>query len=270
MFDFPTFSKMLCRVLLNRRFFSAVVSSATPSAASIPDGSLSRVPSLEPPVSRGFKSWKTLGIFLAANVIPIGAAYVYFSAAIEAREKELDAFQALPNAPVDLIISEVCLVTKSADTCLLLSCNSLISSITPHAPEDQTLEMISELPISSFKYDPLVDVLTARYVGDASPLTSIHFAVPNLSLATLGDSPTLIYSSKDRGGLVTVTGEWEVVDDERMRDYYWRNRWGSKKDASLVKFKPLKVSLQSSRKPEDSIPRMVCIFRDSKWRKEIL
>ena len=153
-----------------------------------------------------------------------------------------------------------------ADTCIVMKPTGSVSNITPHPPEDQTLELLSELPLASFKYDPLVDVLTARYVGESSHLSAIHFG---LLAAAVQDKEvvTLIYSCKDRGELITMTGECSIVTDQRLKDYYWRARWGSKDGSVLVSMRPKRVTLQSSRKPEDSVSPMVCERRANQWIK---
>ena len=205
---------------------------------------------------------------LLANAIPIYGAYAYFKASVEAREKELLAFQSLTNASTDQIIREVKLVTKFADTCLLLTPSGSIASVSPHPPEEQSLELLSEVTLGGIKYDPLVDVLTAKFTGEALPLRSILFGISSHALTSLGQHPTLVYSSKDRGELVTVSGTWEAVEDERLRDYYWRARWGDKASTALVRFKPIRVTLQSSRKPEDAIPTMICEL-DVEWKRSL-
>lgn len=249
------------------RFLSVVVPSSV--ASEVPTSFKPRpaIPDTEEPVSKGFKSWKSLGVLFLANAIPIGGAYAYFKASVDAREKELEAFQSLSNASADQVMREVKVVTKFADTCLLLSSGSVLS-VSPHPPEEQTLELIAEVPLGNFKYDPLVDVLTAKYVGDALPLSTIHFGMSSKSVSSLAESPSLIYSSRDRGELVTVSGTWEVVDDERLRDYYWRTRWGDKGSTALVRFKPHRVTLQSSRKPEDTIPPMICEL-NGEWKRSL-
>jgi len=255
---------MLSQLLRQSRRMTSTVATAS-ATSDIPSAFVPRnsTPEAEEIVSKGFKSWKSLGFLLLANAIPIGGGYLYFKASLQAREEQLAAFQSLKSATAEDVIREVHIATKSADTCLMIDPSGLITSVSPHAPEDQTLELIPETQIASFKYDPLVDVLTARYTGETLPLSAIHLGLP--AGTTLGG--TLVYSNRDRGELVALQGKWSVVSDPRLKDYYWRSRWGGKEAASLVRFESEKVTLQSSRKPEDSISPMVCVKKANQWVK---
>ncbi len=48
---------------------------------------------------------------------------------------------------------------------------------------------------------------------------------------------------------VSLTGNMIIIEDERLRRFYWRDRWGSfiskKDDYVLVKFEPSEATINS-------------------------
>ena len=249
-----------------RKPFSTAAVSATDSvplqSAFYPKSSFT---DREPPVSKGFKSWKSLGWFVLANGVPIGAAYWYLQSSITAREKEVADFGVLISGTAGEVAAEISMLCKSADVCLL-SFGSETVSVSPTAPEDQAIHLIPELPLSSYKYDPLLDVLTARSCGDSLPLNSIHLGLPAAVVATLDKKVKLTYLNRMKNVLVTLEADWEQVENDRLVDLYWRSKWGRKDACKLVRLKPIKCVLRSTQGPENEIPPRTILRTSLGWK----
>ena len=212
---------------------------------------------------RGFNSWRALGWFGLANVVPFGAVYWYIKSSIKEREAQLAEMTTTLSGSPQQIASEVALACASADVCLLNFEND-VQSMSPHAPESQAIELLPELPFEQYKYDPLLDVLTAQHVGLNLPMNLVYLGVASDRVASLPTILKFTYVNKQRAELVTLDCEWSVEENDRVRDFYWRRRWGKRSEGRLIKMTPIRCSLKSMR--EDGIPGRVIQRVGEEWR----
>ena len=221
--------------------------------------------------------------FTLMNAIPLGAIAYYLKASIEERQAELERLSNLAGIPAKEVASRIESICKSSSQVVIVSSDSTISPIIPLAPESAPLILTSDELITNIdKTIPgtadVFDSISASYDwSQIVPLRMVHFGVPGKS--SLGNEIhrkkrqcTMVYTGGPMKDLcVSLKGNMTVIEDERLRRFYWRDRWGSfiskKNDYLLVKFEPIEATIKSLNIDESMI-NGVTITRDNnnEWR----
>jgi hypothetical protein len=177
--------------------------------------------------------WLVLG-----NAIPIGALAFFLMESIEQKQKELSQINDLISIPVYDALDRVNSICR-ASTTALLALDDIIAPVDPHQPESAPLILTKDVVVENVEATipgvaSLFDSISAsRDETKRRPLNFIHFGLPADSVAA-----QRLSSSRDRlvkivytGGLksndisVSVTGRASFVDDKRLKEYYFRDRW---------------------------------------------
>lgn len=81
---------------------------------------------------------------------------------------------------------------------------------------------------------------------------------------------TIVYSGGPFGDVsISVRGIATVIDDERLRRFYWRDRWSSfipRDDFVLVKFIPSELSLNTLVGGADLAEGFKLVRVDNEWK----
>ena len=188
---------------------------------------------------------KAAFVFFVANAVPFLAAYYLFKSSVKERERHKKTFaESFMQSDVSLASAKAQELCATAPTVLLLSDSPSVTQVRPQPPETQSLVLPRKFPINAYSYDPLVDVLTAERQDDVIPLDFVHLGLSRDFDQLSQSSATLVYLHPE--ATVTVRGTLQIVEDERLRDFYWRRSWGSPSDGVLVKLQPTQVCVQET------------------------
>ena len=124
----------------------------------------------------------------------------------------------------------------------------------------------------------LFDSITAsRDAKSSSPLSFVHFGLSkNSSIAQRllhkkDRNMSLVYNGGALSDMsVSVTGTAMVVEDERLRRFYWRDRWASyipRDDYILVKFVPTEARINSLNGGEALVDGLRFAREDQDWKR---
>jgi len=195
------------------------------------------------------------------NAIPLAGIAYYLKSSIEERQAELERLSNLTGLPAKEVASRIESICKSATQFTIVSADSVIFPILPHAPEAAPLVLTSDELIANIdKTIPgtsdVFDSISASYDWSQTvPLRMVHFGVSAKSV--LGSNIvrknrkcTIVYTGGPMKDLcVSLKGNMTIIEDERLRRFYWRDRWGSfiskKDDYVLVKFEPSEATIKS-------------------------
>ncbi|KAF4660453.1 hypothetical protein FOL47_007158 [Perkinsus chesapeaki] len=204
---------------------------------------------------KGFRGWKPFAAFLAFNALPIGYAVYYFRNSVENKYKELADNARLAYMNNEQALQAARELTKRASQALLVTPSGEVVNVAPHVPEERALKLPSEPIVKGVPKNQVTDSLMAEYTGERVPFNMIHFAVSSSSLP-FGDLPgsrniSLIYMDASTGRLLTVQGTATEMDDDDMKRFYWRQRWGEymaedKSDYLLLRMRPEVITLRST------------------------
>ena len=220
-------------------------------------------------------------MFSLANALPLGAVIYYLKESISTREDELRRLQDLLTLSPSEALGRVESLCRSATSTFLLKTDRIIP-IQPHSPEsapiiltnDEVVENInSTIPGTSELFD---SITASRDMSRSKPFSFIHFGLPLDS-----DICTAIKKEKDRGICIVYTGSMlgndlsvsvkgtvTFVEDERLRKFYWRDRWNSwinKENLVLVKVLPVEVSVTSLNGGETFIDGVRFLCEGDQW-----
>jgi hypothetical protein len=205
-------------------------------------------------------SWKPFFVFTSLNALPLGAIVYYLKRSIEERRSELaNISDLLEISPLEAA-SRIEGICRSCPNTFLVS-RDQVMPILPHAPESAPLVLAADDLVNNINnaipgVGAVFDSLSAsRDYSKSTPFRQLHFGLSSDSeLAeriNSGDhrKVTLVYN----GGLIpdvslSITGNAVVVEDERLRQYYWRDRWNEwiKKDKYiLIKIVPEEIRVHS-------------------------
>jgi hypothetical protein len=193
---------------------------------------------------------KAAFVFFVANAVPFLGTYWYLKSVVKEKDEQKKTFQenfVLSDASLaSAVAQDVCSLTS---TVLLVSGSSaVVKQVRPQPPETQPLVLPEKFPVAFYQYDPLVDVLACSRQESVIPLDFVHFSLAQSEIDRFMASDsflTLVYFHKD--ATVTIRGKSEIVEDERIRDFYWRRSWGVQTgDNVLAKFVPLEISIQEN------------------------
>lgn len=221
--------------------------------------------------------------FTLMNAIPLGAIAYYIKYSIEQRQAELENLSNLRELSPKEVASRIESVCKSSTQFTLVTADASVSPILPHAPESAPLVLTSDELITNIDETipgtaDVFDSISASYDwSQALPLRTIHFGVSGNSglgrtVANKVRECTIIYTGGPMRDLcVSLKGSMTVIEDERLRRFYWRDRWGtfiSKKDNYLlIKFEPSQATIKSLN-IDQSMVNGVTITRDknNQWQ----
>jgi hypothetical protein len=228
-------------LLRNLRRLNSLTTTASPSPLA---------PSLVPPTipvtnplipetpKKSRKPWFMVSMFMVFNITPFIAGYFYLKQLAEEHEKKRMSLEDSYKGTTEEFLNHLQRSCSAASTVLSFP---EMTVVYPHAPEEADLEF---LPKIKDYYDPLVDVISAQY----SKSNQRKFKNIFLSVSTAKESimtHSLIYVNGEE--IVTVHGEMEKIDDDlRLKDYYWKNRWGIKRENDLLKFKPTQIKAKTN------------------------
>lgn len=156
--------------------------------------------------------------------------------------------------------SRIEVLCGSSSNTMLLSGKTIVP-IQPHLPESAPLiltsdDLVKNIDITIPGTSAVFDALSAsRDKSQSSPFRNIHFGLS-------ADCPIVdrIGSGEDRmvniiynGGLlgdasISVSGNAVIVEDERLRIFYWKDRWHGwipKQKYVLVKMVPCSIKVYS-------------------------
>ncbi len=217
------------------------------------------------------------------NAIPIGAIAYYISRSIEQRQEELQNLSNLRELSPKEVASRIESVCKSSTQFTVVATDSSITPILPHAPESAPLvltsdELINNIDITIPGTADVFDSISASYDwSQSNPIRTVHFGLSSDSglgqlVAKKGRDSTIIYTGGPMRDLcVSLKGSMTVIEDERLRRFYWRDRWGtfiSKKDNYiLIRFEPTQATIKSLN-IDQSMLNGVTITRDknNEWK----
>jgi len=146
---------------------------------------------------------------------------------------------------------------------LITNGGKTITPILPHSPESTRLVLSSDEVVDNIdKSIPgtveLFDAIAAsRDLSDSQPLRTIHFGISSsspvgsnlLNKKKENRQAVVLYNGGPLSDItVSLGGSITIIEDERLRRFYWRDRWGSfvnRSDYILVKFVPSKASITS-------------------------
>ena len=227
-------------------------------------------------------SWKPILLFTAANALPAGALVYYLQQSIEARQNELMRVAELLEIPPTEAVSRIESICRSSANTLLLTSEG-ISPILPHMPESALLVLTSDEIVDNVDQTipgtaDLFDSITAsRDAKSSSPLSFVHFGLSkNSSIAQRllhkkDRNMSLVYNGGALSDMsVSVTGTAMVVEDERLRRFYWRDRWASyipRDDYILVKLVPTEARINSLNGGEALVDGLRFAREDQDWKR---
>ncbi len=199
-------------------------------------------------------------LFTAITAAPILSVVWYLKESVTSRQEELRRFDDLRNLIPSDAISRVDAICKSCTNVSLLI-GGLLFPIAPHGPEDSPLVLTEDEVVNNINATvpgtaAIFDAVTAsRDNANRAPLSFVHFGVSGTSVAGKkllsgkDKMVTLVYNGGPLGDTsVCMKGDGVVIDDERLRQFYWRDRWGAyikKSDYILVKLIPSDVTVNS-------------------------
>lgn len=205
-------------------------------------------------------SWKPFFVFTSLNALPLGAIVYYLKHSIEERKLELaNISDLLEISPLEAA-SRIEGICRSCSNTLLVS-GDQVTPILPHSPESAPLVLTADDLVNNINnaipgVGAVFDSLSAsRDNSKSTPFRQLHFGLSSdSSLAERVNSGeqrkvTLIYN----GGLIpdvslSITGNAVVVEDERLRQYYWRDRWNQwiqRDKYILIKIVPEEIRVHS-------------------------
>jgi hypothetical protein len=133
--------------------------------------------------------------------------------------------------------------------------------ILPHAPEEAPLVLTTDELVNNVNRTipgtaSVFDALSAsRDVSQSVPFRSIHFGASSDSwiaqqIKTGRDRRiTIVYNGGQANDVsLTVVGTAVLVEDERLRQYYWRDRWNGwipRHKYILIKLVPNELTVNS-------------------------
>ena len=217
------------------------------------------------------------------NAVPLAGIAYYLKSSIEERQAELERLANLAELPAKEVASRIESVCKSATQFTIVSSDSTIYPILPHAPESAPLVLTSDELIANIDKTiqgtaDVFDSISASYDwSQILPLRMVHFGVSvksalGFEISRKKRQCTIVYTGGPMKDLcVSLKGNMTVIEDERLRRFYWRDRWGSfipKKDGyMLIKFEPVQATIKSLN-VDESMVNGVTITRDNtnEWR----
>lgn len=221
-------------------------------------------------------------MFTAANALPLAGVAYYLKSSIEDRQLELERLSDLVSLPAADAVSRMESICKSCDNSILIHGDS-ISPVLPHLPESESLLLSSDEVVDNIdKTIPgtaaLIDSVTAtRDSSTRVPFNFIHLGVSSASSigkALLSDRNrrmTIVYNGGSINDIsVIVTGTATIIEDDRLKTYYWRDRWGSyigKESYILVKITPAELQVKSLSGGEAMFDGMKLSRSDKVWNR---
>lgn len=209
-------------------------------------------------------SWKPSLTFISLNILPVAVIVYYLKTSIDERRQELAKMGELSTLPPNDVarrIESICNACSSSSLVLGTLDSCVVVPILPHSFEDDTVIFSSEDLVANIEHSipgtsQVFDAVTAtRQKCATTPLNFVHFAVSASSpvcaqLANKNRKLTIVYNGGPVSDVaVTIHGTAVVVDDPRVKQYYWRDKWHSiasnKNEYILIKFSPSEVKLAS-------------------------
>ena len=221
-------------------------------------------------------------LFTAITAAPILSVVWYLKESVRSRQEELRRFDNLKNLIPSDAISRVDAICKSCSNVSLLVDGKLFP-IVPHPPEDSPLVLTEDEVVNNINATvpgtaAIFDAVTAsRDNANRAPLSFVHFAVSSTSLAgrkllsNKDKMVTLMYNGGPLGDTaVCMKGVGVVIDDERLRQFYWRDRWGAyikKSDYVLIKLIPSDVTVNSLAGGSDLVDGINFSKVEDEWKR---
>lgn len=199
-------------------------------------------------------------MFSLANIAPVAGIAYYLKSSIEDRREEMENLANLSDASAYEVSERINSLCRASTNCMLIY-GARILPCLPHPPASGDLVLTDdELVLNVDKTIPgtgdIFDSITAKPdTSNATPLRFVHFAVRPDSetgkelLIKSNRRMKLVYSGGFTNDIaVVLEGQATLVEDKRLRNILWRDRWGSftnKNDYVLVKFETLAASVVS-------------------------
>lgn len=196
---------------------------------------------------------------MAMNIMPIAGIAYYLKSSIEQRQLELERMADLVQLAPNEIAARLESICKTC-TSTILQAGKTIVPVLPHAPESSVLVFTSDDVVNNIDHSipgtaVIFDAITAsrQKSDDDVALNFVHFGVSATSelgkrLVNGKDRrATLIYTGGPISDVaLSLVGDAVVIEDERVKRYYWRDRWNAflkKPQYLLVKFVPSEVTV---------------------------
>jgi len=229
-------------------------------------------------------SLKPTLFFVLGNALPLGAIVFYLKESIDRRQEELKRVGNLLSIPANEALERIDAICRSSPSALLLSGNQM-TPVMPHHPEAAPLVLTNDEVIDNIESTipgtaTLFDSITAsRDQTHSKTLTFVHFGISSDSVAG-----KRLLEGKDRamslvytGGLassdisVSLRGTATVVEDERLKRFYWRDRWSAwipKQKYVLVKFLPSEAHISSLSCGECLVDGVKFVQTNNEWNRQ--
>lgn len=178
-------------------------------------------------------------MFSIANLAPLGALIYYFKNSIDKRRAELEDIAHLSQGTASEIGEKINSLCRMSTQVLLIIGQEIVPCM-PHLPEPSRIiltedDVVANVDKSIPGTADVFDAITARHdSSNQIPLRYIHFGVSphsNVGKRIAGKQDrgmSMVYSCGSSADTVIVLeGKATIIEDQRLRGYYWRDRWGS-------------------------------------------
>lgn len=195
------------------------------------------------------------------NAVPLAGIAYYLKWSIDERQKDLENLANLVSLSPKEVASRIESICKASTQSTIITSDMDSSPVLPHMPESSPLILTSDELINNIDQTipgtaDVFDALSASYDRtNITPLRVVHFGVSaksrlGQSISRKNRESTLVYTGSPMRDLcVALKGTMTIVEDERLRRFYWRDRWGTfvskKDDYLLVKFEPYQATIKS-------------------------
>jgi hypothetical protein len=226
------------------------------------------------------RSWRPILLFTSLNAIPLAAVAWYLKDSIDARQEELRQLSQLWNISASEASARIEAICRTCVNTVLIA-GDAVYPVSPHAPENSPLvltkdEVIENIDATIPGTSAVFDQITAsRDVSQKLPLSFIHLGLSAKSgamrrIKDMERSMTIVYSGGPFGDVsISVKGIATVIDDERLRRFYWRDHWSSfipRDDFVLIKFIPSELSLNTLVGGADLSEGFKLVRVDNEWK----
>ena len=208
----------------------------------------------------------------------------YLKESIDRRQEELNRVQDLLTIPAAEAVARIEAICRASTSTLLIS-GDHISPILPHQPESASLVLTNDEVVENIESTipgtaALFDSITAsRDQSNSKGLSFIHFGISTDSVAgkRLIEGRDRAMSVVYTGGLasndisVSLKGQATIVDDERLKRFYWRDRWNSwirKEKYVLVKLLPTEAHVSSLSCGENLVDGVRFVRSGEEWKRQ--
>ena len=221
-------------------------------------------------------------MFTLANVLPLAAVAYYLKRSIEERQAELERISDLSSLAPAEVAARMESISRSCSSSILIAGDS-ISPIIPHSPESSPLVLTTDDIVNNIDSTipgtaGLFDSITAtRDTSVSAPLSCVHFGLSAKSAPAKNltggknRAMTVVYTGGPVSDVtVSVIGTATVIEDERLRRFYWKDRWAAwigSEDYLLVKLAPSEVRLSSLNGGAEAVDGVRLVRDGNEWKR---